>query len=406
MKRILILVLFWSGAAAAQAILTYEEAVSQTLATHPLLEAGTQRIAISEGYRLQAGLSPNPTFTLQQESIRFSSPPPVNHWTDTDTFAVLRHTFETSGKRKRRIGVASVDIRRAELERELLSREITGRVKTAYWAAAGAQQIHTLLTETVKNFDLTVDYHEIRVREGAMAEADLLRIRLESERLNLASQAAFLEAERARIALFREMGRSEIPASVRLDALEEPSGEPLSADQQLALKQRTEMKLARLAVELGEADLGLQQAEQSPDIHGIFGYKRAAGLNTLLAGVEVDLPIRNRNQGNIAAVTASISATRAELASVSASIQAEVNAAYKGYEIRRRQILETLRPMLDQAAESARIAQASYREGGWDLLRLLDAEQLRIETESLYYQALAEYHQSIASLETAMGVEP
>jgi outer membrane protein TolC len=61
---------------------------------------------------------------------------------------------------------------------------------------------------------------------------------------------------------------------------------------------------------------------------------------------------------------------------------------------------------MKQAAESARISRAAYREGGWDLLRLLDAERLRIETQSLYYQALAEYRQSIAELETAMGVEP
>lgn len=125
-----------------------------------------------------------------------------------------------------------------------------------------------------------------------------------------------------------------------------------------------------------------------------------------MAGFSLNLPLRNRNQGNIAAAAAEVSAARAELAAAQALVRAEVEAAARDYAIRRRQLAESLRPMRDQAAESARIAQAAYREGGWDLLRLLDAERLRLETELVYYRALAELRQSAAALETAMGVEP
>jgi outer membrane protein TolC len=62
--------------------------------------------------------------------------------------------------------------------------------------------------------------------------------------------------------------------------------------------------------------------------------------------------------------------------------------------------------MLQRADESARIALAAYREGGADLLRLLDAQRVRIELETLYYRTLSEYRQSIVALETAMGVNP
>jgi len=126
----------------------------------------------------------------------------------------------------------------------------------------------------------------------------------------------------------------------------------------------------------------------------------------LLAGLSVDLPLWNRNQGSIAAATARIDAARAQLAATATMVRAEVAAASKSYDVRRRQIEEALAPMLKQADEVAEIAEAAYREGGWDLLRLLDAEQLRIETQTLYYQALAQYWQSRAELETAMGVMP
>ncbi|HFB99118.1 MAG TPA: TolC family protein, partial [Bryobacterales bacterium] len=202
--------------APGQALLTVEEAVARAIAGHPLLTAGERQIAVSEGLRRQAGLAPNPSFTFQHENVR-TAPEGIPYWTFSDTFAYVEQRFETAGKRRRRVESASVGVERAALEKELLAKQLAGRVKQAYWAAAGARRIYELLLEAARNFLLIVEYHEVRVREGAMAEADLLRIRLESERLNLAAKAAFLESERARISLFREMGVADIPAAVRFE---------------------------------------------------------------------------------------------------------------------------------------------------------------------------------------------
>ena len=404
--RLYLLLVAIAGVSAAQTALTAKDAVSKALAVHPLVAASEQRVAASVGLRRQAGLAPNPVFSFQTENVRFSGSPPFQYWNATDTFGLLSQTFETAGKRDRRVETAAAGVHRAELERELLRRQIAARVKQAYWAAAGGQRIHELLLETAKSFLLTVEYHEIRVREGAMAEADLLRVRLESERIALAASAALLEAERARIALFREMGQAAIPPAVRYEPVELDQLAPLPADAELALAQRTEIKLARAALELAQANHRLQLAYGRPDIAGLAGFKRTEGLNTLVAGLQIDLPFRNRNQGNIAAAGAEIHAARAELASAEAVVRAEVDAAAKDYAIRSRQLSESLRPMMDHAADSAQIAQAADREGGWDLLRLLDSERLRLETELLYYRALAELRQSVAAQETAMGMEP
>jgi outer membrane protein TolC len=86
-------------------------------------------------------------------------------------------------------------------------------------------------------------------------------------------------------------------------------------------------------------------------------------------------------------------------------IRAEVRAAQVEVEMRRGQITGLLKRSLEQAAESSRIAQAAYREGGADLLRLLDAERVRIELEVLYARTLADYRASVVALETAMGVD-
>ncbi|MBI3682855.1 MAG: TolC family protein [Acidobacteria bacterium] len=402
MKRYLFAACF-AVTAAAQTNLTLKQAVDSALKSHPLLEAGAERIQVAEGFRRQAGLMPNPRLVLQNENTRPYSPFVFSR--DTDSFSYLHQTFETAGKRDRRVDVAAAGVRRAQLERELLERQIAGRVKLTYWLAAGAHRAVQLLAESVSTFQRIIEYHEIRVKEGAIAEADLLRVRLEGERIAIALSQATLEAERARIHLFREMGQSQFTAVSFADALD-PAPEAPAAELQQAVEQRTEMRLARHLIEQARSNLRLQQAVARPNVDVLFGYKRATGFDTMLGGVQMDLPFSNRNQGNIAAATSEIRVAESTLAATEALVRAEASAAQREVELRRRQVGESLKTMLQQADETARIADAAYREGGTDLLRLLDAQRLRLEMQLLYSRALADYRQSLVALETALGIAP
>jgi len=73
---------------------------------------------------------------------------------------------------------------------------------------------------------------------------------------------------------------------------------------------------------------------------------------------------------------------------------------------RREQVLLRYRPIRDRAVEIAEIGRAAYREGDTDLLRLLDSERLRTETQLAYVRMLGSYHQSVIELERAGGMEP
>jgi cobalt-zinc-cadmium efflux system outer membrane protein len=398
------LLLFVMFAAEGQEALTLDQAVSSALAAHPLLAEANQRIASVEGQRRQAGLTFNPKLILQSENTRFGGDTPFVYGRETDNFAYLQQTFETAGKRGKRVELASHGLRRAQLESEVLRRQIAYRVRHAYWAAAGAQRAWELLEDSRKNFLQVVEYHEIRVREGAMAESDLLRVRLESERIMLAANNARLDAERARILLFREMGQMTFPQARLVEPLELKEDRLIPADLETAMRQRPELELARVRLQQARAALTVQEASARPNVDGLFGYKRSTGYNTMVAGLQVDLPFLNRNQGNIESATAEVRMAESSLSATDAIVRAEVSAARVEYELRRKQVTEFLGRFRAQAAETAKIAQAAYRLGGADLLRLLDAERLRIEIELVNYRAIMEYRQSIVALEAALGV--
>ncbi len=386
----------------AQEPLSLSRAIEMARQSNPLLRVADGRIAEARAGVVQARLRPNPRGYFQSENWRAWSTPTLRPGDETDNYAYLSVPIETGGKRAARTALARTFATRSDLERELVERQVIARIKQAYWAAAGAERIHRAQLENVATFRQVIEYHELRVKEGAMPEADLLRVRLEGERLELAANSAGLDSERARIELFRAMGTGI--HDVRLvDSLDPPADRP-AADPETALTQRTEMKLAAQARESAAASVGLQKSLAHPDVDILFGYKRTAGYSTLMGGAQWNLPFFNRNQGNIASAQASVRVAESEIAAAEAVIRAEVRTAEANVRIRARQISGTLERMRQQADESARIAVAAYREGGTDLLRLLDAQRIRIETETVYYRTLSEFRQSIVALETAMGV--
>ncbi len=389
----------------AQVPLTLADAVSQALRDNPQVATAAARVAVAEGLRHQAGLGPNPRLFIQTEGIAPDPTIPHNSFSyprDADNYIFLSHTIETGGKRQRRVEAASEGVRRGRLERELQRQQIAGKVAAAYWIAAGAARSRDLLEREAANFGRVVQYHRDRVREGASPEVDLLRVELEQGRLTAAARTSAQEAERVKIALFREMGKTEFPPVQFIDAPDSPQPAPVfSIDR--ALQQRPEMQLARAAIEQSHASLRLQQsnAKVDPDVQG--GYKRTSGFDTFYAAVQIPLPIRNRNQGQIEAAVADIKVAESSLAATAALVRSELEAAMKDYDASQKLLTEILRPMRDRADEVFKIAEAAYREGASDILKLLDAERIKIDTQLAYTRGLFEVRQSAVAIATAQG---
>ena len=403
--RIAPLLIVLLPAASAQEKLSLPAAIDTALSSHPGIASAQARIDQARGARRQAGLAPNPQLIVQSENIRPStSTNPFSFSQQTDNFVYLQQQFEPGGKRSRRVDAAAAEI--AVMEQDLAASRLAtaAAVKDAYWAAVGAQQTVALLDSTRTTFQQVVEYHEIRVREGAMAESDLLRIRLEADRIELAANQARLDAQRTRIQLFRAMGQSAFPDTSLTSNMALTDDPLITPDPAAALDRRPDVLSARAAVDAARAGLRLQNANARTDYSLFFGYKRTEGLNTMMGGVQYDLPWRNRNQGNIESASAFIREAEARLAAVEATARAEIEAAHQEYVIRRRQVTDFIGRFRRQGNETSQIAQNAYRLGGADLLRLLDATRLRIEIEILSVQAAAQYRQSKAALESAMGI--
>ena len=170
----------------AQSRLSLQEAVSQALQSRASLKAEAESVTVAEGLKKQAGLFPNPEFQFQNENLR----PGQSYGRDVDTLALINQPLDILGKRKQRVAFAGEGVARSQAEYELARWRVTQRVKSTYWAARGSQEIREVLKTTADNFQRVVDYHSAQFSVGAIAEQDLLRVRLERERFNISADLA------------------------------------------------------------------------------------------------------------------------------------------------------------------------------------------------------------------------
>lgn len=383
-----------------------EQATERALRSHPFLASGQARIEAAEGTRQQASLRPNPRLFLQSENTRLGgASTPFRFAQETDNFAYASQVVEAPGKRDARVHLSDELVRRREAELDLSRARIAWNVASTYWSVVGAERVRDILQQSLENFEQTVQYHRDRVREGALAEVDLIRIEVEKEQVTVQFRNAEQDARRLRLQLFREMGEPPQPNIVLTGDLSDIR--PFITDSvEEAIARRRDLQLARQVVQQTKAATGVEHANARPDPEVLFGYKRTVGFNTMIAGVQLSLPFRNRNQGAIAASVAETKAAEYELRSAEMSARSEIAAAQSEYDQKLRLVTETIPRIRGQAEDTVRIARAVYREGASDLLRLLDAERVALQAQLLFMRTLTEYRLAVVNLQAATGMLP
>jgi outer membrane protein TolC len=394
-----------TGTLHAQTKLTLDEAVRQALESRASLKAESDRVDAARGLRHQAGLRANPEFLFQNENLR----PGQTYSRDVDTVTYLIQPIDIGRKRAGRVAVADETVGRTQAEYDLARAQLTNAVRQAYWVARGAQESRDLLQTTVANFQKVVDFHAARFSTGAIAEQDFLRVRLESERLKVTANLATIESTRALMALLKEMGQPSRRDIQLVEPIElSPGFAAMTLDAVRSL--RIELRVARAELTEAKAKENLETISARPNLSVFAGYKRTqlpdttTGVNTAIAGMQITVPVSDRNQGNRETAAAEVRRREQLLAAIQTDVEAEYVSALRNFEMRRDDATTTLEPLRQEALNIQQIANAAYAEGGTDLLRLLDAERARIDADLAWVRGMTDYHLSIAQLEAAEGV--
>ncbi len=374
--------------------LTLSRVVSRYIERNLELQAERYRLERTRADAIAARMRPNPGLSVIAENLKVSGPLlPASRLYEVG--ATYSETIERGGKRKLREQVAAGTISAAEARFADAMRKGIAEVKRLYSQAVLARRDIEVATENRQMFQQLVQFNLARFQEGAIPEADLIKVRLERIKFDSALKQAELRERQAMIKLAENLEDDAV-------AKQSVTGEALL---ETGLRERPDVQAAQREVEAAKDRIALEEARGKADISPFVGYKRLASDNTVMFGVNVPLKVRDRNEAGIARAQADQKAAEALLEVAKSHTTAEVKAAYEAFQTARGQVQTFRDEMLNQADESRSIALVAYQEGATPLLSVLEAQRTRADVRQQYFRTLFDYQVSLSELELAVGRE-
>jgi len=384
--------------------LTLQRVVDTYIAENLELQAAQYRLERTRADQIAARLRLNPGLTVTADNLKISGPtPPFNGVYEIG--ASYSETIELGGKRKLRQNVEDLAVSAAEAQFADTMRRGIAAVKRLYFDALLARYNVDIAIENRQTFEQLVQFNVARFQQGAIAESEVIKVRLERIKFDTAIKQAELIQRQATIRLLERLGESGFTKDIvgQMD-FRQFNADPSSL-KETALAERPDIQAAERELAAANERLVLEQARAKPDVTPFVGYKRLAQDNTILFGVSVPLKTRDKNQAGIARALADQKAAQSQLQLIRNRAVAEVESAYAAFETARDQVQTLRNELLNEADESRSIALAAYQEGATQLLPLLDAQRTRSEVRQQYFRTLFDYQTSLIDLELAVGKE-
>ena len=390
-----------------------DELVKVALANNAEVIAMRREAKAGEALIRQAGLRPNPTLEVSGERQ-------IGGMGDNSFMVEGGVPLELGGRRSARIRVAEreLEIRRQALaERE---RQLAAEVRGKFGEALAAVLKLRFTEDTLAMAEQNVDLVSAQVSEGRRPPLDQSMETVELNRMRVERETSEGTVEQRMFELRNLIGLNpDDPLLLRgdLDTLRASLPPQISAEQ-TAMQSRPDLRGALAVEQLATARLEQARSEGRVDADVMLGYQRMKSgfplmgidmesgallpieqrMNFFTFGVRLNLPVRNRNQGMVAAadLERQAAANRRDFGEL--TVKREVAAAYARY-ARAFRAMEIYRVgVRDRAAQNAEVVRQTYEIGSKTLLDYIAEHHRYIATENGFIDAQLEAYLAMVEI--------
>jgi cobalt-zinc-cadmium efflux system outer membrane protein len=395
--------------------LTVDELVARAIADSPDLRATRAEIEAAVGRLRQAGLRPNPMLELGGQKALGP---------DNNLMIGVTLPLDLNGRKEGRVGVAERELQMKRAQVRDRERRLAADIRMKAGDLFAARRSLAITDDLLRANRDALRVVEDRVRQGAAPPIDEKLMLVEVNRLDATRQLLATRVDIAGLQLKALAGMGpEAPLGVRGDLAS--GAPPPSADEAMrqALTSRPDLDVARADIATGLARIRKEQAEARWDASVNVGYQRqdfGYDLNGLTssgatrpiqdvfhyfgAGVSIMLPVRNRNQGNIAAAEADARAAERRLDFAELIVRQEVAAALAQYEAARRSLEIYERGVRDVATGNLAVVRQTYELGRGTLLDVITEQRRYIDVENGYTDTLKQIYDARVEIARVTGM--
>ena len=323
----------------------------------------------------------------------------------------LSQMITTAGKRRKEVAVQKVSKEIAVQEFGELLRELKTELRQNINEILYLQAYEMVISKQVSMLEELISAHERQVKHGNISKADLLR--LQSSSLEMENELYQLKIElNSQLKTLKSL--LHLPPTINViivssDADNKDIILPALQDLYLlAMENRPDLKLQKLQTDLSAKTLRLEKAQRVPDITFSANYDRYAGLwkDYIGFGMSFDLPVFNRNQGNIKVAKLSIEQSQYLEQQVQNEIFNEIAEAYNNYE----QSLKFYRKMLGnelftELAQMMDVYAKNLLSRNISLLEFLDFMDSYQTSEQIFLDTQKSVRNSFEELQYTIGTD-
>jgi cobalt-zinc-cadmium efflux system outer membrane protein len=386
--------------------LNVDSVIAMVRRGNPRIGAAIESFRAAQGARRTAGAWTNPKLTYQVENAGFpgqSSPSGLDR--ETSVFAML--PLEPAYQLRSRAARASAEVRAVAADARSTRREITLQAVATFYSTAFAQVQVAALDDNRAWIDSLVAYTGARVKEGAAAEVDLIRLEVERDRAETDLALARVDLARSHAALASLIGLDDFaidfPSAV--EAATSRSMPELQAALAAARKSRPEIAAADARVAAASSGVALERHSVVRELALMAGVKSTAGTRSMMSGVSLSLPLFDQNRGEIQRAEAQRLGAAFDRQAAEREVVADVTATVAAVETLSAQLARMQDGLIRRAEEARRVAEGAYREGATPLTQVLEAARTLAAARQLYYRALFGRDQAVIELNSSLGAD-
>ncbi|MCA9178954.1 MAG: TolC family protein [Planctomycetales bacterium] len=350
--------------------------IAMAMANHPAIRQAEAAVCAAQGVRLQVGLLPNPTIGYMGQEMG-------NGGAGGQQGVFYSQTYVRGDKLAWNRVVHSHDLSRMQWQLQTQRQRLETDVRIRFFRALTAQRKADRAREFRQDANRAVQLAEQRLEAEEGSRPDLLQSQILVNQIDLTIKSTELEWEAAWAELAATVGLPSLAPS-RLAgtlAMTEELSELRPSDSTDLLNQIAAssplLKAADARRCRAVANLQCQINQVVPNLQGQFGVAFDDSTNSTIANVQVGMtmPWQNKNQGNIMAARAELSAAENNLQRLRLLMQRQLADVVRRRETAVATIKQYQQSILPKARESLGLVEQAYTAGETEFLRVLTARQ-------------------------------
>ncbi len=363
--------------------ITLHEADSLFLSRNLILLAEKYNVEAARALILQNRLWNNPTVSVNQNIINTEYKTNGGRkWFDLtdkgETNAQIEQLFFLAGKRNKRISLAELSAKKEDQNYYDILRTLKFSLRSGFYDLYFIQEILKVYDKEITSLSQIIKEFENQMAKGYASKKDVLRLKsslfsLENEKNGFKSQLISYLSDFNVLMHTSNVYYSPQPDTASLFHISADSLK-LQPIIDTAFVYRYDIKMAQSDLNLNKVNLAYQKALAVPDLTVIAGWDRNGSYvhNYNYIGLQIDLPLFNRNKGNINSANFILESSKLKLQSVEDQVKSDIIHAYAALQENQRLYLKFNKEFIEDLEKLNQEMIKNYEKRNISLVEFID----------------------------------